>query len=77
MLALLLSLIKQICKYSNQTNTTQNKRLIRMVSILVEHLLKQKIVTIEEMKKINSIEFFESNDQVKEAGSVAKMIKDK
>lgn len=48
-----------------------------MVSVLVEHLLKQRIVSPEDMRKIGSIEFFEANDTVHETSQVLKMIKEK
>lgn len=52
-----------------------NNRLIRLVCIVVLFLLKNKVIPVEEIKKINAEEFFEANSKYKEATEILKKIR--
>lgn len=56
-------------KYVYQT------RLVRLVSIVIGFLLKNKVIPVEEIMKIKAEEFFNEHSNVKEAAQILKQIK--
>jgi len=57
------------------TSERNKKRLVRLVSILIDFLLKKKSILVDELIKIKAVEFFEEHQDVTEANKILKQIK--
>lgn len=59
---------------TKSTNAGKEKRLVRLVSILVDFLLKKKSIVTEELIQIKAVEFFEEHKDVIEANKIYKQL---